>query len=136
MKFIPKEQASFITIDEVLIIHDKMLEVGGGRAGIHDFTLLHSAIERPKVQFSGQYLYTSIWLMAAALLHSLVKNHPFEDGNKRTAYFSTMRFLYKNRYNLSAKDSEAVKFMVEVDVKNTTLEQIASWLKNHSKKIT
>lgn len=124
----------FVSLDEVLVIHDRMLEIGGGRAGIHDFTLLHSAIERPKAQFGGAYLYSSIWQMAAALLQSMVKNHPFDDGNKRTAYFTTMRFLKINGYLLEAKDKEAIKFMVEVDVENLTLEQIAKWLKEHSHK--
>lgn len=125
----------FVYIDEVLTIHSRMLEIGGGREGVHDFTLLHSAVERPKAQFGGRYLYASIWLMSAALLHSLVKNHPFEDGNKRTAYFTTWRFLEKNRYTLRGKKDEAVEFMVEVDTQSKTLEEIASWLKKNSKKI-
>lgn len=125
----------FVTLDEILVIHDRILEVGGGRQGIHDFTLLHSAIERPKAQFGEKYLYTSIWLMAAALLQSLVKNHPFEDGNKRTAYFSTLRFLEKNGYTLEAKEEAILKFMVKVDVKNTNIEKIAFWLKKCSRKI-
>ena len=125
----------FITIDEALAVHERMLEIGGGREGIHDFTLLHSAIERPKAQFGGVFLYTSIWLMAAAMLHSLVKNHPFEDGNKRTAYFSTMKFLFDNGYDLIAKHEQIIKFMVGVDVKNITVEEIADWLKKNSRKI-
>lgn len=124
----------FVTLDEILAIHDEVLIIAGGRAGIHDFTLLHSAIERPKVQFSGRFLYVSVWLMAAALLQSLVKNHPFEDGNKRTAYASAARFLYKNGYKLRHVLREAVPFMVGVDTGNKTLEEISSWLKKHSKK--
>lgn len=125
----------FITIDEVLAIHNRMLEIGGGREGIHDFTLLHSAIERPKAQFNGTFLYISIWFMAAAMLHSLVKNHPFEDGNKRTAYFSTMKFLFDNGYDLIARHKDIIQFMVGVDVKNTKIEEIADWLKKNSKKL-
>lgn len=124
----------FITLDEVLVIHDRMLQIGGGRAGVHDFTLLHSAIERPKAQFGGKYLYSSIWEMAGALLQSMVKNHPFDDGNKRTAYFSTMRFLDLNGYSLEPEEREAIKFMVRVDVKNLTLEQISSWLRKIRRK--
>ena len=125
----------FITLDEVLAIHNRMLEIGGGRDGIHDFTLLHSAIERPKAQFGGTFLYGPIWLMAAAMLHSLVKNHPFQDGNKRTAYFSTMKFFFDNGYDLVAKHKEIIQFMVAVDVKNTAMEQIAEWLKKNSRRI-
>lgn len=126
----------FLLLEEVLAIHDRMLEIGAGREGIHDFTLLHSAIERSKAQYSGQYLYPSIWLMAAVLLQSLVKNHPFEDGNKRAAYFSTMRFLRKNGYLLEPKkEKEIIKFMVDVDTKNKDIEKIATWLKKNSRKI-
>lgn len=125
----------FINLDEVLIIHDRMLEIGGGRAGVHNFALLHSAIEWPKVQFNGIYLYSSIWQMAAVLLQSMVKNHPFDDGNKRTAYFTTMRFLRINGYFLEARQEETIEFMVKVDVKNLTLNQIATWLKKNSRKM-
>ena len=126
---------NFVTLEEVLVIHDKMLEIGGGKGGVHDFSLLHSATERPKAKFGGKFLYTSIWQMAAAMLHSLIKNHPFEDGNKRTAYFSTMRFLHKNGYKLLAKDKAILDFTVKIDTENTSLEDIASWIQKNSKKV-
>lgn len=122
----------FISLEEVLGIHDLMLEIAGGRAGLHDFTLLHSAVERPKAHFGGEHLYATIWLAAAALMQSLVKNHPFEDGNKRTAYFSTMRFLHKNGYVLSPQDQEVLEFMVAVDVERKSVEEIATWLQKHA----
>jgi death-on-curing protein len=124
---------NFLTLDEVIAIHERMIAIGGGRIEIHDFTLLHSAIERPKAQFGGKYLYETIWHMAAALLHSLVKNHPFDDGNKRIAYFSTMRFLYINNYVLQAEQEKFIPFMIEVNIKNLSLNEIALWLKKHSK---
>ena len=125
----------YLTLDEVYIIHQRMILVGGGRGDIHDFSLLHSAVERPKAMFGGQELYPTIWKKAAALLHSLVKNHPFDDGNKRTAYYSTKRFLHINGVELSAPKKIVIPFMVSVDVKNLTLLQIASWLKTHCTKI-
>ncbi len=123
----------FITLEEVLAVHDRMIEIGGGREGMHDFTLLHSAVERPKAQFGGQHLYATIWLAAAVLMQSLVKNHLFEDGNKRTAYFSTMRFLHKNGYILSPSKQAALTFMVAVVVERKSVEEIAAWLKKHTK---
>lgn len=125
---------NFLTLEDVYAIHQRMIVVGGGRGDIHDFTLLHSAVERPKVTFGGQELYRTIWEKSAALLHSLVKNHPFGDGNKRTAYYSAKRFLFLNRYILRGSKKEVVPFMVSVDVKNFSLETIASWLKAHSTK--
>ncbi len=122
----------FITLDEVIAIHDLMLEIGGGEKLIHDFTLLHSAIERPRAQFGGKYLYSSIWLMAAAMMQSLVKNHPFNDANKRTAFFTTLRFLEKNHYSLKIVEKEVIEFMIHVDIQNLDIETIANWLENHS----
>lgn len=122
----------YVTLEEVMVIHLTMIQVGGGRKEILDFTLLHSAIERPKATFSGKELYPTVWKKAAALLHSLVKNHAFDDGNKRTAYYTTKRFLYINGFKLFAPEKIVVPFMVSMDVKNLTLQQIASWLKMHS----
>jgi len=78
-------EIKYLEIDEVYNIHEKMLKVGGGRFGIRDFTLIHSAVERPKASFAGRMLYHDIWFQAAALIQSLIKNHPFEDGNGRIA---------------------------------------------------
>lgn len=125
----------FVSIEEAYAIHERMLKVAGGRAGIHDFAMLHSAIERPKAQFGGKYLYDTIWLMAGALLQSMVRNHPFEDGNKRTAYYTTKRFLFKNGYVLNPKTEDVLGFMVNVDVKHTSHEEIAAWLKKNSVKL-
>lgn len=72
--------------------------------------------------------------MAAALLQSLIKNHPFIDGNKRTAFFSTLRFLNINKINLKISNDEIVQFAIEVDTKNKTIDQIAKWLKSKSTK--
>ena len=125
----------YLTLEDIYAVHVQMIAVGGGRGDIHDFGLLHSAVERPKATFAGQDLYPTIWLKAAALLHSLVKNHPFDDGNKRTAYYSTKRFLLLNGWVLFSNTNDTVKFMVSVDVKNLTLDEIVEWLRKHSKKI-
>lgn len=125
---------NYLTLEDVYAIHRIMIAIGGGRGDIHDFTLLHSAVERPKATFGGQDLYSTVWEKAAALLHSLVKNHPFDDGNKRTAYYSTKRFLYLNGFVLNAKKTAVITFMVSVDVQNLTQKSISSWLKIHCKK--
>jgi len=126
----------YLSIEEVFTIYERMIRIGGGRGDVHDFTLFHSAVERPKATFLGRDLYPDIYNKAAALLHSLVKNHPFDDGNKRTAYYSTKRFFYINGYILEAKLKEVLTFMKSVDVKNLTKEDIEYWLKKHTKKIT
>ena len=122
----------YLSLEEVYAIHLQMIKIGGGRNDIHDFSLLHSAVERPRASFAGRDLYLTIWSKSAALLHSLVKNHPFDDGNKRTAFYSTKRFLFLNGYNLHPSLPDTLRFMVSVDVQNLSLKQISSWLKSHS----
>lgn len=124
----------YLEIDEVYEIHEEMINIGGGRKGMRDFILLHSSLERPKVTFGGEELYPTIWDKAAALIYSLIKNHAFNDGNKRTGFFSTMRFLKINEYYLTVTTEEVVEFSLEIDIKNPSLNQIATWLKKHSRK--
>ena len=111
-----------------------MLEIGKGKEGIRDFTLLHSSCERPKAAFSGRLLYPNIWLQAAALLQSLIKNHPFYDGNKRTGFFSTWRFLYLNGIEINASENEIIDFCPDVANRKLKIEEIASWLNHKCRK--
>lgn len=124
----------YLDFDEVLAIHDRMLEVGGGGAGIRDFTLLHSAMERPKASFGGKDLYPTIFLKGAALMHSFVNNHAFADANKRTAFACTTRFLYLNGYEFVANKREIIKLTMDVEAKKLDLNKIAAWLKQHTKR--
>lgn len=125
----------YVEIDEAYLIHKAIIERAGSKASVRDFALLHSAIERPKATYVGQDLYPTAFLKAAALLQSLCRNHPFTDGNKRTAWISTKRFLAINDYHLRAKRKEAVEFMVYVDNSKPPVHEISLWLKNHSRKI-
>ena|SRR3989338_1439420 len=123
----------FLSLEEIIVIHEKMVGVGGGSTGICDITLLHAAIERPKASFAKRALYPTIWLQAAALMQSLVKNHPFIDGNKRTAFFGSMRFLSRNGWLLTATNAAVVTFALEVETKNLEVTEIAAWLKKNCK---
>ncbi|MBI3619976.1 type II toxin-antitoxin system death-on-curing family toxin [Candidatus Roizmanbacteria bacterium] len=98
----------YVDLTETYLIHEKMLAVGGGRAGIRDFSLLHSAVELPKVTFGGKLLYETVWKQAASLIHSLIKNHPFNDGNKRTGFFTSLRFLNLNGYEIQCSKKEVL----------------------------
>lgn len=126
---------NYLEIDEVYVIYERMIKIGGGRGGVRDFTLLHSAVERPKATFAGKELYPNLWLKAAALINSLIKNHPFNDGNKRTGFFSMVRFLKINGYDVVAKKSEIISFVLSVDTKNLTLKKITDWIKRKAGKI-
>lgn len=111
-----------------------MIKEGGGRASIRDFMLLHSSIERPKVTFGGNQLYPTLWLQAAAMMQSLIMNHPFTDGNKRTGFYSTRRFLYLNGYKLIYTHDEAYSFCLAVDNDGLDVKTIVRWLENHARK--
>lgn len=124
-----------VDITEVYAIHEAIIKRAGTKALVRDFTLLHSAVERPKATFQGKDLYPTIFLKAGALLQSLCMNHPFTDGNKRTAWLSAKRFLKLNGYSLTSKAEEAIDFMIRVDNEQPDLLEISSWLKIHSKKI-
>jgi len=125
----------FLTIHQALFIHDRAVKRFGGSHGVRDIGLVESAVARPQATFGGKYLYKSIFDKAAALLQSLLKNHPFVDGNKRTALSSAALFLRKNRYKLTNAHKEEVEFAIRVDNGNLTVEQISKWLKEHSVKI-
>ena len=112
-----------------------MVKRFGGSQGVRDLGLIESAVERPKATFDGEDLYPDVFLKAAALMHSLLKNHAFVDGNKRTAYSSCGVFLKLNGYELLNMHKASLEFAMNVENNSLELEEIASWLKKHSKKI-
>jgi len=124
-----------LTLDEVIAIHDEMIDEYGGSHGIRDIGLVQSAISRPQASFGGEDLYPGIFDKAAALFHSLMLNHAFVDGNKRTTISATARFLYKNGYELRPTEREFVNFPMQVENKHLDLQVITTWLKKNSKKM-
>lgn len=125
----------YVSIETVYLIHQLIIKRAGTKASIRDFTLLHSAVERSKATYAGRDLYPTIFDKAAALLQSITLNHPFTDGNKRTAWATTHKFLWDNGYHLKAKRKAAVDFMVWVDNSLPSITKISTWLNENSKKI-
>lgn len=123
----------FISIEEVVVIHEKMIEIGGGSESIRDIESIHYSVERPKATFVGKYLHQSILDMGSALLQSLVKNHPFVDGNKRTAFFSALRFFDRNGKKFKLDSSEITEFMVKVVAESLTVGEISQWFEERLK---
>ncbi|OGG02267.1 hypothetical protein A2W14_00880 [Candidatus Gottesmanbacteria bacterium RBG_16_37_8] len=123
----------YVEIDEVYLIHQAIIKKAGTKASIRDFPLLHSAVERPKATYLGRDLYPTLFTKAAALVQSLCLNHSFTDGNKRTAWLSTKRFLHLNGYYLTANVEETVEFLLAIDNEKLAIPEITTWLKNHSK---
>ncbi|QQG40742.1 MAG: type II toxin-antitoxin system death-on-curing family toxin [Candidatus Levyibacteriota bacterium] len=125
---------TYITLDVVLAIHDDMVERYGGSHGIKDLGLIQSALARPQASFGGEDLYPTILDKAAALFHSLIFNHAFTDGNKRTSITTTARFLYINGYEFKVDKKELIDFPLRVENKHLTIVEIAKWLKTHARK--
>jgi len=125
----------FLDIAEVYFLHQAIVDRAKTKASVRDFALLHSAVERPRASFGGKYLYPTLFAKAAALLQSLCLNHAFSDGNKRTAWGTTKRFLHINGYHLQSSPHDAADFMVHVDNHHPDIHEITSWLSSHSKKI-
>ena len=125
----------FLTLEQVLAIHDDQVERYGGGHGIRDLGLLEAAIARPQVTFGGEDLYPDIFIKAAAIMHGIVMNHPFLDGNKRAGTVSAARFLFVNGYDLRMSQDELVRTALKVHSKKMSLEQISTWLRKNSKKL-
>lgn len=126
---------NYLEIDEAIGINFQMIKQFGGKYEVRDFLLLDSALNRPRARFGGVDLYKTLFDKAAAMLHSLIMNHVFADGNKRTAIAACSRFLFINGWRLQLERKKTISFMLDVEAKKCSFEQIVSWLKKHSKKI-
>jgi|SRR3989344_5416388 len=125
----------YLSAEDILVIHAKMIDETSGFHGVRDINLLKSLVERPKTKFGGAEMYPSIYDKAAVYLHSLCQYHVFIDGNKRTSIAVGARFLFLNGYEFMASNKELEEFILKVVVDKLSLKIIASWFENYSKKI-
>lgn len=125
----------FLTLEQVLVIHEDQIVRYGGTSGLRDLMLLESAIFRPQSSFGGEYLYSTVFVKAGALVHSLILNHPFIDGNKRTGVVSALVFLEINGYSLDVTQNELMGMALKTIAKVRDIEGIADWLKSNSRKV-
>jgi death-on-curing protein len=126
----------YLSPEQVLYIHYRLIEQVGGTGGILDLGMLLSAVSRPQAGFEGRDLYPDLFAKAAALLDSLIRNHPFVDGNKRTAITAAALFLRLNGFQLEVEPSEMVRFTLECAQSRLSLEEIAAWLQRYSQEST
>jgi death-on-curing protein len=118
-----------ILIDDVLKLHDASIVDFGGSKGIRDLGLLESAIARPFQTFAGEDLYPSVIEKAAALGESLIINHPFIDGNKRTGMLGITSLLLAYNIRLNADPDAVYDFIIKISTGELKFEQIVEWLK-------
>ena len=124
-----------ILIDDVLRLHNASINDFGGSKGIRDLGLLESAIARPFQTFSGEYLYITPIEMAAGLGESLIINHPFIDGNKRTGILCLLAFLLKFNLKLTADQDSTYNFTIQISTGEIKFEEIVIWLNNNTEAV-
>nr|WP_240762695.1 type II toxin-antitoxin system death-on-curing family toxin [Paenibacillus thalictri] len=129
-----KEMINYLTKEEVISAHYFMMKKmnDAEQAGVRDHGLLESAVHRPQQSVFGEDAYPTLFDKAAALLESLVKNHCFHNGNKRTAYLVMKSFMILNGYHLRMEREYAVEFIVDIAKGLHSLETIAYILNEHS----
>lgn len=102
---------------------------------MREIGLLESAVYRPQATFGGSELYPDLYLKAAALIHSLIRNHPFVDGNKRTGFEAMRLFLWLNAFDIHASEEKKFKFVMKIANEKTFSEiKIAEWLRKNCKR--
>ncbi len=122
----PGDVVQFLSLDEVLAIHERMIETFGGAPGIRDRGLLESALYRPQ---SGYY--ESLEEMADALFESLLINHPFVDGNKRVAFFAMDVFLRMNGWKMQVEAKKAYAILMKLfETDNCDFEHLLPWIRS------
>ena len=123
-----------ITINDVLILHEMIIQKFGGTSGIRDISLLESAVNRPFSTFDGNDLYPTVIEKAGAIFESLIINHPFIDGNKRTAYVTMLILLKQKNFNLICSEDEKYKFVIAASKGEYDIESIKEWLRTNTEK--
>ena len=123
---------NYLTAEQVLFIHARLISETGGSHGVRDLGMLLSAVGRPQASFDDQDLYPDLFSKAAALLDSLIRNHPFVDGNKRTGITAAAVFLQMDGYRLNTTNSELEKITIEFAQARHNVAEIAAWFQTNT----
>ncbi|WP_454060918.1 type II toxin-antitoxin system death-on-curing family toxin [Candidatus Nitrospira salsa] len=123
------KEPRWVSKELVLAVHDELLAEHDGATGLRDEGLLYSALARPENLFS--YEKVDLFSLAAAYTHGILRNHPFVDGNKRTAFLTAYVFLGKNKKELVASEVEAIQVILDFVSKKLNEKVFALWLKEY-----
>jgi len=116
----------FLSMQEILELHERLVERFGGSHGLRDLGMLESAAAMPQAGFDDAYLHEDIFEMAAAYLFHIVMNHPFIDGNKRTGAHAAFLFLADNGYAVTLTQDEKYDLVIGVCEGTVTKKALAS----------
>ena len=122
-----------LTEQQVLSIHEMMIKATGGSGGVRDMSLLQSAVNAPFQAFGGKEVYPSLLSKASAMCRSVISNHPFVDGNKRTGIHVMLIFLEVNGVQSDYTQKELVDLGVGIAAGNFDVNDILNWLSEHCK---
>lgn len=123
-----------IDVKDILNIHNILIDKFGGAKGIRDQGLLESAINRPYTTFDNKELYPTPSEKAAAILESILINHPFVDGNKRTAYVIMRLILLENGLDIIAEENDKYDMIISASSGNIRFNEIKNWIQGRLKK--
>jgi death-on-curing protein len=123
----------YLTLPEALTLHDQVMAQSGGAVGVFSLPALESALAQPRMTFGGEDLYPTLVEKAAALGHSLIANHPFVDGNKRTGHAAMEVFLMMNGLEIQASVDEQERVILQVAAGEMKREEFTEWLREHVK---
>lgn len=118
-----------IDLEDVLKTHEYVLRRYGGTFGLRDKGLLQSALDRPFSGFGETEFYPTLEEKAAALLESLIKNHPFMDGNKRAGFFTIQSLLQRERKEIETEEDELYDFLGAIAEGKKNYSDILQWIK-------
>ena len=119
----------YLSLEQLRALHRLQLEVFGGTGGLRDKGALEAAMARPQMTFGGEDLYPDLAAKAAALMHSLVMNHPFVDGNKRVGAMAAELFLEINEHVLDTSDDGLTELTLALARHEVEVEALAIWLR-------
>jgi death on curing protein len=121
----------YLTLDEIIVLHQLLISKSGGSSGIRDMRALESAVAQPAMTFDGIDLYPSLARKASALAYSLIQNHPFVDGNKRIGHAAMEVFLVLNGYQIDASVDEQERVILGVASGSVSREEFVAWIDQH-----
>jgi death-on-curing protein len=122
----------FLSLDEVLSLHAEQIHLFGGSAGVRDVGLLQSAMGSVEATFGGVFLHETIYEMAAAYLYGICRNHPFLDGNKRTAVSVALTFLDMNGVEVGADEDTFYDLVIGVAEGRVSKASVTVFLEEHA----
>ncbi len=130
----PSEGIKYLTIEQILAIHETLINRYGGSHGIRDKGLLESAVFRPQTVIFGKEAYPALFEKCAVLGYSIIQNHTFLDGNKRAGFAAIHLMLLINDYDLTSTSEEEISMTKDVASGKIREANIAKWLRQYSKK--